>query len=179
MPPIARYVLLGVATIGLVASLGYVALGPAGAEHDAESPDADAILLARLDGSELNWNDLSGEVIILDFWATWCGPCITEIPHYNKLHDDYKDLGVHLIGVTVESGTAEDVAAFAEDESHRITYPLVMGNDEIVQAYGPVWGLPTTLLINQKGEIVKSWLGARPNKSEEIRELIDELLESD
>ena len=166
----ARYSLLVIAAVGLVGSLGYIVYAP-------EDPAPTTALVADdLAGNTMAFDDFAGEILIVDFWATWCGPCITEIPHYNRLDADYRDKGVHLIGVTVESGTADEVAAFADDEDHHITYPLVMGNDDVVNAYGPVFGLPTTLLIDQDGKVVKRWLGAAAGKSDQLRELIDKLL---
>lgn len=170
----ARYALLVVATVGLVGSLGYIVYTPPG-NSPAAGPGV-MLVADRLDGSTMEFSELEGEILIIDFWATWCGPCITEIPHYNALDADYRDQGVHLIGITVESGSVEEVIEFAEDEDHRITYPLVMGNDDLVNAYGPIFGFPTTLLIDRDGTVVKRWIGAAVNKSDEIRELLDKML---
>lgn len=180
-----RFGLLAVAVIGLGLSLGYIVFQPA-ADHDhgaggtegadAAAAAAEPISLENIDGTTLSFADLEGDVLILDFWATWCAPCITEIPHYNELYAEYRDKGVHLIGVTLESGSAEEVAVFAADPAHPINYPLVMGNDAVVDAFGPVWGFPTTVLVGPDGEVVKTWLGPGANKQEELRDLIDGLL---
>ncbi len=176
-----RYGLLAVAIIGLGMSLGYIVFQPADThDHDqdgAASGSADTpLVLDKPTGGTLAFADLKGEVLILDFWATWCAPCISEIPHYNELHAEYDGKGVHLIGVTLESGSAEDVAAFAQDPAHVIYYPLVMGNDEIVDAYGPVWGFPTTVLVGPDGKVLKKWIGPGAAKQQQIRELVDEIL---
>jgi thiol-disulfide isomerase/thioredoxin len=130
-----------------------------------------------LHGDPKSFEDFAGDILVVDFWAVWCAPCITEIPHYNELHADYKDEGVSLVGLTVESGTGEEVLDWmASDPKYRMNYPLVMANDELMEAFGPVFGFPTTLLIDREGTVVKRWIGAAPQKSEQLRELIDEML---
>ena len=64
----------------------------------------------------------------------------------------------------------------AVDETHNITYPLVMSNDELMDVFGPIFGFPTTLLIDAEGNVIKRWIGAKVGKSDEIRELLDKLL---
>ena len=169
-----RYALLTVAVVGLVGSLGYIVYTP----PMPPTPEAFASLVAeRFDGTEMSFEELAGNILIIDFWATWCGPCIAEIPHYNALDNDYRDKGVSLIGLTVESGTPEEVLEWmASDEKHNITYPLVMSNDEMLNVFGPVFGFPTTLLIDTEGNVVKRWIGASKGKSDQIREFLDKLL---
>jgi thiol-disulfide isomerase/thioredoxin len=169
----ARYGLLLIAVIGLVGSLGYLVYTP-----PMPTPAAFVGLTAvNLDGSVMSFEDLAGEIVVIDFWATWCAPCITEIPHYNALNADYNDKGVHLVGLTVESGTPEEVMAWIdEDESHQMNYPLVMADDRMMEVFGPIFGFPTTLLLDRDGTVVKRWIGAVSGKSDQLRELIDKLL---
>ncbi len=169
-----RYALLAVAVVGLVGSLGYIVYTPPA----SPMPEVFATLVAeRFDGTEMSFKEFAGDILIIDFWATWCAPCITEIPHYNALDNDYRDKGVRLIGLTVESGTVEEIFEWmAVDETHNITYPLVMSNDELMDVFGPIFGFPTTLLIDAEGNVIKRWIGAKVGKSDEIRELLDKLL---
>lgn len=178
---VIRYGLLAVAIVGLGMSLGYIVFQPAdtqGHDHNgtASGDAVTPLVLEKPAGGTLAFADLEGEILVLDFWATWCAPCISEIPAYNELHAELEGKGVHLIGVTLESGSSEDVAAFAQDPAHTIHYPLVMGNDQVVDTYGPIWGFPTTVLVGPDGKVVKTWLGPAAGKTEQIRELVGELL---
>lgn len=182
---ILRYVLMGVAVFGLTASLGYIVfradpepdmhgIEPVETSFDSDPRPAEPFSVERLDGSSLSFEDLRGDIVILDFWGTWCTPCIAEIPVYNSIHAAYGDRGVHLVGVAVQSGSSEDVEEFAE--KHGIEYPLAMANPEILDSYGPIWGFPTTLLISPEGQIVKMWQGVPPTKGGQISYLVEELL---
>jgi len=169
-----RYALLVVAVIGLVGSLGYIVYTPPAA---APLPAYATLVADDLHGEEWTFEEVAGDILIIDFWATWCGPCITEIPHYNALNADYLDKGVNLIGLTVESGSPADVLEWmSADPTHEMTYPLVMSNDLLMETFGPVFGFPTTLLIDKDGTVVERWIGAAPQKSDQIRELLDKML---
>ncbi|MGD8327896.1 MAG: TlpA disulfide reductase family protein [Acidobacteriota bacterium] len=169
-----RWALLLVSIIGLVASMGYIAVGP----RDGAPLPAYATLVADdLHGGTTAFEEFAGDILIVDFWATWCAPCISEIPNYNALYADYKDRGVSMVGLTVQSGDAATVLEWmASDPRYQMDYPLVMSNDALTEAFGPIFGYPTTLLIDRDGTIVKRWIGAAPQKSEQLRELIDEIL---
>lgn len=170
----ARWALLLVSIIGLVGSLGYIVYTPT---PSAPLPAFATLVAEDLNGDAKSFEDFAGDILIVDFWATWCAPCITEIPHYNELHADYGDRGVTLVGLTFQSGTGEEVLEWmASDPKYVMDYPLVMSNDELMEAFGPVFGFPTTVLIDRDGTVVKRWIGAAPNKSAQIRELLDEML---
>lgn len=180
--------------IGALAfSLGYVVFSEESAHSgaardysqlrlDPGAPAAD-FTLTRLDGTEVTRADYEGKIVIVDFWATWCGPCLTEIPAYNALYEDYKDEGVELLGITLQSGSAEQVREWLSRPVRvgttevQLDYPVVMGNDDIEMTWGPIYGFPTTYLVDHDWKIRKKWLGAVPDKSEQIRHLIEELLE--
>jgi thiol-disulfide isomerase/thioredoxin len=169
-----RWALLLVSIVGLVASMGYIAVGP---RNGAPLPAYATLVADNLHGGTTPFEEFAGDILIVDFWATWCAPCISEIPHYNELYADYKDRGVSMVGLTVQSGDAATVLEWmASDPKYQMDYPLVMSNDALVEAFGPIFGYPTTLLIDRDGTIVKRWIGAAPQKSDQLRELIDEIL---
>lgn len=126
--------------------------------------------LPSLGGDDFILSSLKGKVIILDFWATWCSPCRKEIPGFIELYREYKDEGLEIVGVCLESEAA--VKPFAEETG--INYALVFANQEIVQRYGGIRYVPTTFIIDRQGNIIKKHIGytSRETFEEEIKELL-------
>ena len=127
-----------------------------------------------LGGGTLKSGDLKGKVAIVDFWATWCNPCIEEIPKYNELSAKYQGKDVEFIGMTVQSGSMDDIKPKAAEL--KIRYPVVLGNDGIEDGFGGIIGWPTTFLISKEGMIVKKYMGSPPGKLEQMAKDIDTLL---
>jgi peroxiredoxin len=132
-----------------------------------KAPD---FLLSDLEGNIFDLSAFSGQVIMLTFWGTWCGPCRREIPDFIKLYDEYNDDGLEIVGVAVQSGTPENIKRFSD--YYKINYTILTDIDrnESYRAfhdYGRVTGVgtravPTTYLIDRDGYIVKTYRGARP-----------------
>jgi thiol-disulfide isomerase/thioredoxin len=101
--------------------------------------------------------DLENKVIVVDFWATWCGPCREEIPHLNKLYSELKGKGFEIVGISMDTDGTDAVKDFAKEL--RIEYPIVIGDDKDAEAFGGIIGLPTTFIIDRKGNIVKKYVG--------------------
>lgn len=107
--------------------------------------------LKDIDGKTVKLSDFQGKVVILDFWATWCPPCRAEIPHFVELQKQYQDQGLVVIGVSLDQGGPEVVSAFAKQQ--KINYPVVMGNEAVAKQYGNIEAIPTTFIIDPKGNI--------------------------
>jgi len=119
--------------------------------------DAPDFTLPLVGGGELTLSEAAGKVIILDFWATWCGPCRMEIPGFIELYGKYKDRGLMIIGVSLDRGGASDVAPYAEEAG--INYPLVLGDRSIANLYGGIRGIPTTFIIDRNGNRRETLIG--------------------
>lgn len=127
-----------------------------------------------LNGQKFDINKLKGSVVILDFWATWCGPCIAEIPRLNQLEQQYGASKVKVIGVTLASGTAAEVKPFLT--RHNVKYKVVMGDD--TQGYElNIMGYPTTYLLTKDWKVFQKYVGAGSLKIQRIESDIKKLLE--
>ncbi|MFH1071345.1 MAG: redoxin domain-containing protein [Candidatus Glassbacteria bacterium] len=117
-------------------------------------------VLQDLEGKEVRLADFQGKVIILDFWATWCPPCVEEIPEFVGLYEANKDKGLVIIGISLDQGGIEVVKNFAA--KNKVSYTLVMGDQKVVQAFGGISGIPTTFIIDRHGKLVDVVVGGRP-----------------
>jgi thiol-disulfide isomerase/thioredoxin len=129
--------------------------------------------LENIAGGTLKSADLQGEVSVIDIWATWCEPCITEIPKFNHLYDVNKSKDVRIVGLTVVS-PRNDIATKAKEFG--IKYTVLVGNDEVVDAFGGVIGWPTTFVLTKDRQIYKKYVGALPDKETRLQKDIDTLL---
>lgn len=130
----------------------------------AQACDADAkmanldFVLQDIDGQDVALSNYIGQVIVLDFWATWCAPCRIEIPNFVELYDQYGPEGLIVIGISVdEPGT--DLKPFAEELA--MDYPVLIGaeRDDVINAYGPPVGYPTSFVIGRDGKVCTSHTG--------------------
>jgi len=110
------------------------------------------------DDRKVKLSDFKGKVIVLNFWATWCGPCKVEIPAFVELQKAYEAQGVQFVGVSVDDTAAKLRPYIAE---HSMNYPVLQGksNEGLLDAYGPLAAVPTTYLIKRDGNVCKRHSG--------------------
>jgi peroxiredoxin len=116
-----------------------------------------AFATKTMDGATLNSEGLLGKVVLVNFWASWCGPCTVEMPAFQRVYSEQRDSGLVVIGVWTN-----DTDAFGMRDQLRsggITYPIVVGTTELVNAFGGVNGLPISVLIDRSGRIRKRVFG--------------------
>lgn len=124
------------------------------AAANGEAPD---FSVADLDGKKLALADYRGQVVLLDFWATWCAPCLEEIPHFIQMQEKYRAQGFQAIGISMDDGP-KPVQEFYQQ--HKLNYPVAIGTAKLADSYGGILGLPVTFVINRDGKIRKKFVGA-------------------
>jgi thiol-disulfide isomerase/thioredoxin len=118
--------------------------------------------------------DYKGKVVLLNFWATWCGPCKVEIPWFVEFNKTYKDRGFAVVGVSLDDDGWRSVKPYVAEK--KIDYAVVVGDDLVSKSYGGVDSLPTTFIIDQNGKIAFVHMGlvGKDTYEEEIRSLLAE-----
>jgi thiol-disulfide isomerase/thioredoxin len=129
--------------------------------------------LKDVDSKDVRLADLKGKVVLLDFWATWCGPCKIEIPWFVEFQNRYGKDGLQVVGVSVDD-TAEKLRPYVRDMS--MNYPVLLGlnRDDVQDAYGPMLGIPVSVLISRDGKMCgrHTGLAAKDEFEREIKALL-------
>jgi thiol-disulfide isomerase/thioredoxin len=142
---------------------------------------APGLTLADLNGNKVSLASYKGRPLVVDFWATWCGPCKVEIPWFEKLHEQYAGQGLEILGVSTDDLDRDDpaklftqkrdIADFAS--KMHMNYPVLLGEDAALDKWG-IDAMPTTFFIDRNGKIVASTVGLAPRAviEEDIRKAI-------
>ena len=143
---------------------------PAPMTQASPAPD---FSLESLDGKITRLSDFRGKAVLLNFWATWCGPCKIEMPWFIDLQREYGSQGLQIVGVAMDDASKEDIAKFAEDMG--VNYPILIGKESVGDQYGGVPALPESFLIARDGKIVDKIIGLRGKAEIEdaIRKTLD------
>ena len=114
-----------------------------------------------VDGNQVSLSAYKGKVVLLNFWATWCGPCKAEIPGFVRLQEKYRDKGLVIVGYSVDD-SAEKAKAYAAE--YKMNYPILLGEgrEDVQDAYGPIWGIPASFIISKDGRVCRKHMGIAP-----------------
>lgn len=134
------------------------------AQKKAKAQDFSVELIS---GEPFQLSNHKGEVVLLNIWATWCAPCVEEIPHFVDLYSNYKNKGLEILGVSVDKQGPGVVKPFIE--KHKVNYPVVIDDGSIMDKYGPTMGIPTTYVIDKEGNLRYFAVGALTKKELEPR----------
>jgi len=129
----------------------------------ADLKPAPDVKLKDLEGNKFKLSDHRGSVVILNFWAVWCPPCKVEVPELVKLYNTYKDRGLKIIGIAIDSGKDQKIKEKAQELG--INYPVINGDDSYIRnSFGPIRAVPTTYVINKEGKVYRNYVGFRDIK---------------
>jgi len=129
-------------------------------------PNEPDVTFPELQGGDLPLASLKGKVVLVNFWATWCEPCQIEIPWMIGFQQKYAGQGFTILGVAMDDSGKKVVDPFVQTKQFDVngakmpmTYPIMLGNDDIAEKFGGLIGLPTSVLISRDGKIVKRFIG--------------------
>jgi thiol-disulfide isomerase/thioredoxin len=142
---------------------------PTGAQAQPAAPVAQAnvgtaIRYTGLDGATFTVADLPGDVKVINYWATWCAPCIREIPSFNQIHAKYGSKGVTVVGVSVDEEGAEIVQPFLKTAKGRMDYRVALAKLDDLGPIGVTTSIPVTLVYDKSGKLMKRFDGFAEEK---------------
>jgi peroxiredoxin len=149
--------------ISLMLVFAYRMTGKASAESNpptgAGKPAPDFSLQAT-NGKTLRLSDLRGKAVVVNFWATWCQPCRVEMPWFVELQKQYASDGLQIVGISADEDTsAEELDKFAKGMG--VNYPILLGKEDVEQAYGGISFLPVTVFVDREGNVVDKIFGLK------------------
>jgi len=164
-----------VATVDIGLDLGGLDFGveSAGAKTFPPGEPAPSFSLENLNGNRVSLADQRGKIVLVDFWATWCGPCLKELPHIQQLHEEYRERGLMVLAISTDSQT-EKVLPFVEKEGY--TFPVLYADSQVQTAYG-VRGIPAVYLIDRQGFLRFQKVGFGPGGEKILIAEVEKLLQ--
>ncbi len=144
--------------VRLLAVFALVAVAEASPAAAADNVTlAPAFTVRGLDGRNVRLSDFKGKAVVLDFWATWCGPCRASMPHLNEMQGRFSGKGLVVLGLSVDDADPQTVRRFADRLG--VKFRMAMADDRVLDLYGPIRSIPTTFFINRRGEITRRVVG--------------------
>ena len=130
---------------------------PSGSDPAIGSVAPEFSLKSVPDGKTVTLSSLRGKAVVVNFWATWCGPCKIEMPWLVDLQKKYGDQGLQIVGITKDDTNEDTIAKFTQKMG--VNYTVLVGNQQVVDLYGGVGGLPTSFFVNRSGKVVHEIVG--------------------
>ncbi len=146
----------------------------AAVKAEGERKRAPDFTLKDVDGKPVKLSDYKGKVVLLNFWATWCGPCKIEIPWFMDFEQTYKDKNFAVLGVSLDEDGWDSVKPYIAQK--KINYRVMIGTEQVAQLYGEVDSLPTTFMIDREGRVAAVHIGL-VSKSDYTHDIV-QLLEA-
>ena len=181
-PQSARLLTVGLLLVAVVLVITWVRRGDrpgtTGAGGSAQQQNLEVgkpapdFALKGLNGQTVHLSDLKGKVVIVDFWATWCQPCVIMIPWFIQFRNQYGPRGLEIVGVAMDEEGLSVVKPYAE--KMKMNYHVVLGSEEVANSWGGIFGLPTTFIIDREGRIRNRHLGlvGRDVFEKDLRDLL-------
>jgi thiol-disulfide isomerase/thioredoxin len=149
--------------VTVVALLGLVAA----TNHYEASSGAASLTITDLQGKPIDLEPYKGKVVVINFWATWCGPCLIEMPWFIEFQEKYASRGFTMLGIAMDDEGRSVVEPWVAEQTFeangragaKLNYPMFIGSEPVAEAYGGILGLPTTLVVNREGKIVHRFIG--------------------
>lgn len=160
--------------VALLASCSRTKTPQANVKDDAQRKTAPAFTLKNAQGQAVKLADYKGKVVLVNFWATWCGPCEAEIPWFIEFQQKYKDRDFAVLGISMDDDGWKSVTPYVE--SHKMNYQVLLGDQVVAQQYGDIDSLPTSFVLDRQGRIAATHIGLvdKRDYQDEILKLLDD-----